>query len=203
MALGAARSDGQPGARRDRLNRRVPVRTATPARAGQPCVPSRHSRFSSPLMCQIVLDPETKDEWDSGIIQTAQGSCKPPKTPTPPPASGPMPEPIRNYLVYFDRSSAYISPRARDMIEKVVELAGQIRYSAIEVKGYDDAGSPVKQAELISSKRAQNVADYLVNLGIPRSKIKTQGYGQANPLVPNRPNMTEPQNRRVEIILVK
>jgi outer membrane protein OmpA-like peptidoglycan-associated protein len=36
---------------------------------------------------------------------------------------------------------------------------------------------------------------------VPKNVITIQGFGESHPLVPTGPNVREPQNRRVEIIL--
>jgi len=40
-----------------------------------------------------------------------------------------------------------------------------------------------------------------VRNGVPRNAITIQGFGETNLLVPTGPNVREPQNRRVEIII--
>ena len=45
------------------------------------------------------------------------------------------------------------------------------------------------------------MAGELVKDGVPKSAIVIQGFGESHPLVPTGPNVREPQNRRVEIII--
>jgi outer membrane protein OmpA-like peptidoglycan-associated protein len=40
-----------------------------------------------------------------------------------------------------------------------------------------------------------------VRLGVAKSAISIQGFGETHPLVPTADGVREPQNRRVEIIL--
>jgi outer membrane protein OmpA-like peptidoglycan-associated protein len=71
----------------------------------------------------------------------------------------------------------------------------------IVCNGYTDtSGSPTYNMGL-SWKRAKAVAAQLVADGVPASEIVEHGYGETHLLVPTGPDVREPQNRRVEIIL--
>jgi outer membrane protein OmpA-like peptidoglycan-associated protein len=50
-------------------------------------------------------------------------------------------------------------------------------------------------------RRAESVAGELERRGIPRSQMVLQAFGFTRLLVPTGPNVREPQNRRVEIVL--
>ncbi|MDE8344536.1 MAG: OmpA family protein, partial [Acidocella sp.] len=71
----------------------------------------------------------------------------------------------------------------------------------IEVNGYTDTSGTPQYNQGLSVRRAQAVAAELVKDGVPQSAISIHGYGETHPLVPTGPNVREPQNRRVEIIL--
>ncbi len=45
------------------------------------------------------------------------------------------------------------------------------------------------------------MAAQLVKDGVPKKDIVITGFGETNPLVPTGPNVREPQNRRVEIVI--
>lgn len=54
-----------------------------------------------------------------------------------------------------------------------------------------------------TQKEAESIADALVKMGIPRSRITAKGYGNSKPLVPESGNIKEnlTPNRRVELII--
>lgn len=67
------------------------------------------------------------------------------------------------------------------------------------VNGYtDDSGTPYLNEEL-SFTRARAIAEYLRSLGIAYEKIHTQGWADANPIMPNDSDENRFINRRVEI----
>jgi outer membrane protein OmpA-like peptidoglycan-associated protein len=68
------------------------------------------------------------------------------------------------------------------------------------IEGHTDAVGSHASNVALSRRRAQTVADFLVAMGVPRSRIDVQGYGPDRPL----PGTTRysPQNRRVEAVRV-
>jgi OmpA-OmpF porin, OOP family len=115
---------------------------------------------------------------------------------TPPPAV----EAARTYMVFFDWDRADLTDRARQIIAEAAQATTRVQVTRIEVSGHTDrSGSPAYNQGL-SVRRAQNVANELVRLGVPRSAITVQGFGESRPLVPTADGVREPQNRRVEII---
>ena len=63
-----------------------------------------------------------------------------------------------------------------------------------------DLGSP-EYNQRLSMRRAQTVTAELVRDGVPKDVISVQGYGETHLVVQTGPNVREPQNRRVEIII--
>ena len=117
-----------------------------------------------------------------------------PAPPMPPSAS-------RTYLVFFDWDRADLTDRARQIIAEAAQATTRVQVTRIEVNGYTDLSGTVRYNQGLSVRRAQNVANELVRLGVPRSAIVVRGFGESNPLVPTAQGVREPQNRRVEIIL--
>ena len=125
----------------------------------------------------------------------------PAPAPAPAPAAAPVAPPSRTYLVFFDFDKADLTQRARQIVGEAAQNAGKVQVTRIEVNGYTDtAGTPAYNQKL-SQRRADAVAAELVRDGIPQNEIVEKAYGETHPLVQTGPNVREPQNRRVEIIL--
>jgi OOP family OmpA-OmpF porin len=124
---------------------------------------------------------------------------------TPPPvpvaAPAPAPAPARSYLVFFDWDKANLTDRARQIIRDAAENSKKVSYTKIETNGYTDTSGTPKYNQGLSVRRAQAVAAELVRDGVPKNAIAITGFGETHPLVPTGPNVREPQNRRVEIII--
>jgi OOP family OmpA-OmpF porin len=124
-----------------------------------------------------------------------------PPPPPPAPIVAPAPAPARSYLVFFDWDKATLTDRARQIIREAAENSTRVQYTRIEVNGYTDTSGSAAYNQRLSVRRAEAVAAELVKNGVPRNAITVQGFGETHLLVPTGPNVREPQNRRVEIII--
>jgi outer membrane protein OmpA-like peptidoglycan-associated protein len=98
---------------------------------------------------------------------------------------------IKNSVVLSDSDSV----RIKQMVEPFLEQP----LAEYFVNGYtDNTGTPEINEEL-SFARARIIADLLRSLGVPDGKIQTQGWADANPLVPNDTDENRFTNRRVEL----
>jgi outer membrane protein OmpA-like peptidoglycan-associated protein len=125
------------------------------------------------------------------------------QAPAPAPMAAPAPAaaPSRSYLVFFDWDRATLSDRARGIIKEAADNSRKVQYTRIEVNGYTDTTGTRQYNQGLSVRRAQAVAAELVKNGVARNAISIQGFGDTKLLVPTGPNVREPQNRRVEIII--
>lgn len=119
----------------------------------------------------------------------------------------PAPAPARTYLVFFDWDKYNLKPTAKQVVDKAAEASRHTAYTRILVNGYSDTSSArggisgKEYNQKLSNIRAEHVADELVAHGVPSNQITVTGFGQSHLLVPTGPNVREPQNRRVEIII--
>jgi OmpA-OmpF porin, OOP family len=125
----------------------------------------------------------------------------------PPPPMAPAPAPVapspisRSYLVFFDWDRADLTDRARQIVSEAAANSTKVQFTQIEVNGYTDTSGSAHYNQGLSVRRAKTVAAELVKDGVPASAIAIQGFGETHLLVPTGPNVREPQNRRVEIII--
>jgi len=105
--------------------------------------------------------------------------------------------------ILFDFNSYALKPEALRVLDEVVRYIENTPYKKLIVEGHtDNSGSAEYNLEL-SKKRAQTVANYLVEKGIPLDRIEVLGYGESRPKYPNTTEEGRAKNRRVEIKLVK
>jgi outer membrane protein OmpA-like peptidoglycan-associated protein len=77
----------------------------------------------------------------------------------------------------------------------------QIPNSGFYIDGYtDNVGSGAANKSL-SKKRAQAVANALINAGIAKDRIIARGLGEENPKCDNKTNEGRQCNRRVEVTI--
>jgi OOP family OmpA-OmpF porin len=117
------------------------------------------------------------------------------------PAPAAAPAPSRTYLVFFDWDRADLTDRARQIIAEAAQNSSRVQTTRIEVAGHADRSGSPQYNQRLSQRRADAVAAELTRLGVARSSITVQAFGESRPLVPTADGVREPQNRRVEIVL--
>ena len=148
------------------------------------------------------LNYGTNDNFNYSLllgVRYAFNAAPPPVIVAPAPA--PLPATARTYLVFFDWDRADLTDRARQIIAEAAQATTRVQVTRIEVNGNTDTTGTARYNQALSVRRANNVANELVRLGVPRQAITAQGFGFSRLLVPTGPGVREPQNRRVEIIL--
>ena len=65
------------------------------------------------------------------------------------------------------------------------------------INGYTDSAANADSNKVLSQKRAQAVADYLVAQGVDGSKLTVQGFGQENPVADNTTKEGQFKDRRI------
>ncbi len=125
--------------------------------------------------------------------------------PPPPVIAPPLPPPPpimarKVFLVFFDWDRDTITPEGMQIVQ---QAAGAFRSGApvtIQVTGYADRSGSPGYNQRLSERRANNVSNALVRLGVPRQAQVVGGRGENDNRVPTADGVREPQNRRVEIV---
>lgn len=112
----------------------------------------------------------------------------------------------------FGSGSAEVTAAGRQSLGALGRIltAGTAAQYDIRVVGHTDA-QPIRSAANrghptnwhLSAHRAISVKDELTKMGVANERIEVAGRGEWQPAVPNNPNGNTPQNRRVEIFLVR
>ena len=122
----------------------------------------------------------------------------------PPPAPpAPPPPPIvqrQVFLVFFDWDKDTITPDGMRVINQAADAWRAGGMVTIHVTGYTDASGSAGYNQRLSERRANNVANALGRLGVPRQAMDVSGRGKNDQRVPTADGVREPQNRRVEIV---
>lgn len=96
------------------------------------------------------------------------------------------------------------TPIANQSLDQVAHaLAQQPSDTTFQIEGYTDSSGSESENLALSEKRAQLVADRLVESGIDSSRISVVGRGEAQPIADNNTAEGRAANRRVEIVVVR
>jgi OOP family OmpA-OmpF porin len=100
----------------------------------------------------------------------------------------------------YDFAKYTIRPKYNGKLEKLGQLMLKNNY-ALAVRGYADSIGSYKGNWVLSDKRANQVKDYLVKMGVAKERIVATPFGSTNPIASNKTAAGRQLNRRVEIII--
>ena len=104
-------------------------------------------------------------------------------------------EPLR-----FGFNEATLPADAQSRLNELAQCIKDSGSGRIELGGHaDDRGTEEYNLQL-SNKRAASVRKYLVDLGVPASRLKTVGYGENKPVEQGQTEEAWAANRRVEFV---
>lgn len=103
--------------------------------------------------------------------------------------------------IRFEASRAVINPDSAGLLDRLIETAQRCPSANIEIAGHTDGDGEDGFNQSLSEQRAQAVATYLVNAGLPASRFTTTGYGSAQPIASNDTDEGKAQNRRIEFLV--
>lgn len=138
------------------------------------------------------------------VVQPAPPPPPPAPPPPPPPPVAPLPPPVRQKMVlrgvHFDFNKYNIRPGDAAVLDEAVPVLKANPNSVVHVNGYCDAIGGEAYNLRLSDKRADAVASYLEQQGVPATQLAPNGFGKTNFIAPNDTAEGRAQNRRVELV---
>jgi outer membrane protein OmpA-like peptidoglycan-associated protein len=101
--------------------------------------------------------------------------------------------------ILFDTDSAALRSASRATLQQVAQNVAQYADEVVEVEGHTDSTGTADYNQGLSQRRADSVRNYLVDQGIPSSRVSARGYGESSPKASNDTPEGRQLNRRVEI----
>lgn len=107
-----------------------------------------------------------------------------------------------NSGILFATNKAELNDNSKMELNNLANIMRQNSDVSIDIKGYTDSTGSDKINNPLSLNRAQSVANYLTQNGVPYAQLKNvQGFGSSNPVASNDTEAGRQQNRRVEVYL--
>jgi outer membrane protein OmpA-like peptidoglycan-associated protein len=101
--------------------------------------------------------------------------------------------------ILFDVDSASLRGDSRSTLRDLATNFRQYPDEVIDVAGHTDSTGTPAHNQTLSENRADSVRSYLVDQGVPSSRISARGYGETMPKASNSTPEGRQLNRRVEI----
>ena len=144
-----------------------------------------------------VLDPAT--EAERGQLTEANTQAGRPLKTNYDPLLALMPAPPQVFNLYFVEGTTQLTPDSQptlDALRKVVTPT-----SDVQITGHTDTTGDAASNDKLSLDRAIQVRAALVEQGLPVANAKVTGRGERDLRVPTGQGVSEPANRRVEVII--
>ncbi|MEW6767113.1 MAG: OmpA family protein [Pseudomonadota bacterium] len=103
--------------------------------------------------------------------------------------------------IRFESGKANIDQDSRGLLDRLIATALRCPTANIEVAGHTDSDGDAAANMSLSEKRAQAVADYLVQAGLPNTRLKAVGYGSTKPVASNDDDEGKAKNRRIDFVV--
>ena len=101
----------------------------------------------------------------------------------------------------FESGKSKIIPSSYNSLNELAEYLQENGKLNIEIVGHTDSQGDEVYNQKLSLSRANSVANYLIDKGINKGRIKTLGLGETVPIADNKTAKGREINRRVEFIL--
>lgn len=108
----------------------------------------------------------------------------------------PLPE---RYTVYFELGGTTLTPASQQIMNEALATALARSGGDIVVTGHTDTKGAGEQNDMLSRRRAQEVAQLFIERQFPANRIEAVGRGERELAVPTADEVDEPRNRRVTI----
>ena len=84
-------------------------------------------------------------------------------------------------IIYFSQGAYQPSVQARQVLVAQARWIRQHPEVVVRIEGYADGGDTRDHALAVGARRAQEVRNYLVTLGVPSTQVTTMSWGKEQP----------------------
>jgi OmpA-OmpF porin, OOP family len=112
-----------------------------------------------------------------------------------------QPLPPAHFILYFEKNAASLTPESTQLIADILMAIKERNARDISVVGHTDTKGNKDYNLKLSTQRAHVISKLLVERGIDPAYIRSTSHGEENPLVKTEDNVSEPINRRVEVVV--
>ena len=101
--------------------------------------------------------------------------------------------------ITFETDAATLRPQSREQLSNVAAILKAYPPVRLKIGGYTDNSGDAAANLRLSQARAETVMTELANMGVARSRLEAEGYGDQHPIADNATQEGRARNRRVAL----
>ena len=101
--------------------------------------------------------------------------------------------------IFFENNSDKLKVASLVQIDDLAVILNRYDAATLTVEGHTDDGGKDEANRILSQKRTESVAKYLITKGINTNRLTATGYGESKPIADNKTTLGRAKNRRVEL----
>jgi peptidoglycan-associated lipoprotein len=105
--------------------------------------------------------------------------------------------------IHFDFIKSILKPDAQAILKASAPAYQKYKDYNLVIEGHCDERGAVEYNLALGQRRANEVAKYLINLGIEKERIKAISYGKEMPLDPVHNEAAWIKNRRAHFVVIQ
>lgn len=106
-----------------------------------------------------------------------------------------------NEDIYFDFDKSDLKPETQEVLKSKAEWLRKNPGESVIIEGHCDERGTNEYNLALGDRRAQSAKNFLINLGIARSRLTTISYGEERPADPRQNETAWSKNRRDHFVL--
>jgi outer membrane protein OmpA-like peptidoglycan-associated protein len=106
-----------------------------------------------------------------------------------------------HFVLYFKSDSIELAAESRAILPEILQSIKDRDSQDISSIGHTDTAGDLSYNLQLSQQRAEAVARLLEAAGVARGNIEVTSHGEKNPVIRTGDNVSEPRNRRVEVVI--
>jgi outer membrane protein OmpA-like peptidoglycan-associated protein len=111
------------------------------------------------------------------------------------------PKPPVHILLYFEPSSTTLTTSSKKLLPTIEQAIQERIPCDVNIIGHTDRTGSQKYNTTLSLQRARVIYEWLQGRKLGIEHVVVESYGEEDPLVPTPDGVSEPRNRRVEILI--
>lgn len=104
-------------------------------------------------------------------------------------------------MFHFEQGTSEITQSSKEQVDELIKIVFANEPASLDIIGHSDRAGDADENYKLALERAREVERFLREAHVNMERIHVASYGENDPLVQTDDGVSEPQNRRVEVIV--